>query len=64
MYVTIVGIVVCNSSIDPYKYCFQIQNQMGEDWGERGFAKIEITGGWGLCGINVLGLYPDVELLN
>ncbi|CAI5535142.1 unnamed protein product [Closterium sp. Naga37s-1] len=39
-----------------------IRNSWGEDWGNRGHMRMDIQGGDGVCGINVLpGIYPIVK---
>ncbi|CAI5498464.1 unnamed protein product [Closterium sp. Naga37s-1] len=40
-----------------------IRNSWGEDWGNRGHMRMDIQGGDGVCGINVLpGIYPIVKI--
>ncbi|CAI5980191.1 unnamed protein product [Closterium sp. NIES-64] len=40
-----------------------IRNSWGEGWGDRGHMRIDIQGGDGVCGINVLpGIYPIVKI--
>ncbi|CAI5949096.1 unnamed protein product [Closterium sp. NIES-64] len=39
-----------------------IRNSWGEEWGNRGHMRMDIQGGDGVCGINVLpGIYPIVK---
>ncbi|CAI5974676.1 unnamed protein product [Closterium sp. NIES-65] len=39
-----------------------IRNSWGEDWGNKGHIRMDIQGGDGVCGINVLpGIYPIVK---
>ncbi|CAI5535165.1 unnamed protein product [Closterium sp. Naga37s-1] len=39
-----------------------IRNSWGEEWGKRGHMRMDIQGGDGVCGINVLpGIYPIVK---
>ncbi|CAI5535113.1 unnamed protein product [Closterium sp. Naga37s-1] len=39
-----------------------IRNSWGEEWGQRGHMRMDIQGGDGVCGINVLpGIYPIVK---
>ncbi|CAI5498699.1 unnamed protein product [Closterium sp. Naga37s-1] len=40
-----------------------IRNSWGEAWGDRGHMRMDIQGGDGVCGINVLpGIYPIVKI--
>ncbi|CAI5970694.1 unnamed protein product [Closterium sp. NIES-65] len=40
-----------------------IRNSWGVEWGDRGHMRIDIQGGDGVCGINVLpGIYPIVKI--
>ncbi|CAI5949041.1 unnamed protein product [Closterium sp. NIES-64] len=40
-----------------------IRNSWGEEWGKRGHMRMDIQGGDGVCGINVLpGIYPIVKI--
>ncbi|GJP75339.1 hypothetical protein CLOP_g5790 [Closterium sp. NIES-67] len=40
-----------------------IRNSWGEEWGDRGHMRMDIQGGDGVCGINVLpGIYPIVKI--
>ncbi|CAI5467688.1 unnamed protein product, partial [Closterium sp. Yama58-4] len=40
-----------------------VRNSWGEDWGDRGHMRVDIQGGDGVCGINVLpGIYPIVKI--
>ncbi|CAI6004441.1 unnamed protein product [Closterium sp. NIES-65] len=40
-----------------------IRNSWGEDWGDGGHMRMDIQGGDGVCGINVLpGIYPIVKI--
>ncbi|CAI5470305.1 unnamed protein product [Closterium sp. Yama58-4] len=40
-----------------------IRNSWGEAWGDRGHMRIDMQGGDGVCGINVLpGIYPIVKI--
>ncbi|CAI7898250.1 unnamed protein product, partial [Closterium sp. NIES-54] len=40
-----------------------IRNSWGEEWGNRGHMRMDIQGGDGVCGINVLpGIYPIVKI--
>ncbi|CAI5996467.1 unnamed protein product [Closterium sp. NIES-65] len=40
-----------------------IRNSWGEGWGDRGHMRMDIQGGDGVCGINVLpGIYPIVKI--
>ncbi|CAI5969451.1 unnamed protein product [Closterium sp. NIES-64] len=40
-----------------------IRNSWGEDWGNKGHIRMDIQGGDGVCGINVLpGIYPIVKI--
>ncbi|CAI5470311.1 unnamed protein product [Closterium sp. Yama58-4] len=40
-----------------------IRNSWGEEWGDRGHMRMDIQGGDGVCGINVLpGIYPIVKM--
>ncbi|CAI7891470.1 unnamed protein product, partial [Closterium sp. NIES-54] len=40
-----------------------IRNSWGEDWGNKGHMRMDIQGGDGVCGINVLpGIYPIVKI--
>ncbi|CAI5498723.1 unnamed protein product [Closterium sp. Naga37s-1] len=40
-----------------------IRNSWGEEWGDRGHMRMDIQGGDGVCGINVLpGIYPVVKI--
>ncbi|CAI5463000.1 unnamed protein product, partial [Closterium sp. Yama58-4] len=40
-----------------------IRNSWGEEWGQRGHMRMDIQGGDGVCGINVLpGIYPIVKI--
>ncbi|CAI5473173.1 unnamed protein product, partial [Closterium sp. Yama58-4] len=40
-----------------------IRNSWGEEWGDRGHMRLDIQGGDGVCGINVLpGIYPIVKI--
>ncbi|CAI5502263.1 unnamed protein product [Closterium sp. Naga37s-1] len=40
-----------------------IRNSWGEEWGVRGHMRMDIQGGDGVCGINVLpGIYPVVKI--
>ncbi|CAI5998474.1 unnamed protein product [Closterium sp. NIES-64] len=39
-----------------------IRNSWGVEWGDRGHMRMDIQGGDGVCGINVLpGIYPIVK---
>ncbi|CAI5972958.1 unnamed protein product [Closterium sp. NIES-64] len=39
-----------------------IRNSWGEEWGKRGHMRMDIQGGDGVCGINVLpGIYPILK---
>ena len=39
-----------------------LRNSWGTGWGDRGFMRMGISGGDGICGINVLpGLYPVIK---
>ncbi|CAI5996512.1 unnamed protein product [Closterium sp. NIES-65] len=40
-----------------------IRNSWGEGWGDRGHMRMDIQGGDGVCGINVLpGIYPIIKI--
>ncbi|CAI5507753.1 unnamed protein product [Closterium sp. Naga37s-1] len=40
-----------------------VRNSWGEGWGDRGHMRMDIQGGDGVCGINVLpGIYPIVKI--
>ncbi|CAI5498502.1 unnamed protein product [Closterium sp. Naga37s-1] len=40
-----------------------MRNSWGEEWGKRGHMRMDIQGGDGVCGINVLpGIYPIVKI--
>ncbi|CAI6002744.1 unnamed protein product [Closterium sp. NIES-65] len=40
-----------------------VRNSWGEEWGDRGHMRMDIQGGDGVCGINVLpGIYPIVKI--
>ncbi|CAI7901719.1 unnamed protein product, partial [Closterium sp. NIES-53] len=40
-----------------------IRNSWGVEWGDRGHMRMDIQGGDGVCGINVLpGIYPIVKI--
>ncbi|MCI13636.1 fruit bromelain-like, partial [Trifolium medium] len=35
-----------------------IKNSWGKQWGEGGYMRMKMIGGWGLCGIALNGVYP------
>ncbi|XP_045802749.1 vignain-like [Trifolium pratense] len=35
-----------------------IKNSWGKEWGEGGYMRMKMIGGWGLCGIALNGVYP------
>ncbi|GJP55202.1 hypothetical protein CLOM_g14178 [Closterium sp. NIES-68] len=42
---------------------WMIRNSWGEEWGDGGHMRMDIQGGDGVCGINVLpGIYPVVKI--
>jgi hypothetical protein len=57
--VTIVGYSTINEPI-PY---WIVKNSWGTSWGEQGYAKIAITDGLGVCGINQEVSYPNIILM-
>jgi len=37
-----------------------LKNSWGEQWGEKGYARIAATfGGWGICGVQTSGVFPE-----
>jgi len=39
-----------------------LKNSWGEQWGEKGYARIAATfGGWGICGVQTTGVYPETN---
>ena len=56
--VTIVG-YAANGVETPY---WIVQNSWGEAWGSQGYFYVQITDGEGVCGINQMPSYPNLNL--
>ena len=59
--ITLVGYVNENDGDLPY---WIVRNSWGPDWGEDGYFRFAITGGDGICGINIEPTMPNVYYLN
>ena len=40
-----------------------VKNTWGDDWGEAGYVRILISPGFGVCGVNMTPIFPEVKIL-
>jgi len=53
-----VNIVGYNTTTDPQYWI--VRNSWGTWWGEKGYIRILVSGGSGVCGINMFPMYPTI----
>jgi len=55
-------VIAVGWGVENGKQHFIIKNTWGSDWGEAGYIRIAAThGGFGICGINSIGVYPTTN---
>ena len=59
-----VSIVGYSNNAEDAKPYWIMRNSWGTDWGEDGYMRIAITGGYGNCGINIEPSYPNIYFMN
>ena len=54
--------LIVGYGIEDNKKFWIVKNNWGEDWGERGYVRLAIVDGPGICGIQMNTAYVEINL--
>ena len=57
------AVLLVGYGVDAGREYWIVKNTWGTDWGENGYVRILITPGFGVCGVNMTPLFPEIKVL-